>query len=103
MRPEKLLQEIYSLIDKGDDDDAADILFSEINHLCREGKFSSIDEFLKAADPVRLNSRLMVSIKCITMAPAKHLKERDDMLERFKVRLKELIPDRYDNIMKRFY
>jgi len=79
-----LLNEIYELSDKDENDLAIDILFEAIDDSFLLGDFISVDNLITSADIEKLNSYTAVGILSITLAAKEHLYHRAQFLEKAK-------------------
>jgi len=88
----ELLDEFYRLAepDEDRDEEAADLLFDQIDRMCHAGMFGEINDFLGFLDPDRLSSVLVMSAIVITRCVREKLAYRPTYIKRAERRLVEL-------------
>ena len=91
--PHWWLDDVYSLVKKGRNDDAIDVLFDAIDDMLIAGEFVKCNDALEAVKLELLNPALIVSVMMITFAAAEHLPYRDTLFELSAERLSIIAPD----------
>jgi len=81
-------------------DEALMILFRGIDNLLCEGKFEQVNQDLQDIDLEKLDSTLLVGLLSITFAAKKHLPYREPMTLKLAERLKVLVPDKWERLIK---
>jgi hypothetical protein len=94
------IENIYSLLEKGNTGEAINILFRNLNQLFVGGYFKAANKALKIINVGRLDSNLLVALLSITKPAEEHLPYRPLLVEKIRTRLQKLAPDRVDRLMK---
>lgn len=96
------LEAIYEAVANEQLYKAGEILFDHMDDLYDDGEFATCDQIIEEVDLSRLDSNLVVSLLSITRPAKDQLRNRVRLLERCRVRLNELVPDRAERLMKPF-
>lgn len=94
----KFLQQLYNLA-SGDFNETMDLLFAYIDDLLYKGRFADCDQLLEEVDLQYLNTYLIIGFLSTTRRATSVLKNRKSFVERARVRLTELAPDRIERLM----
>lgn len=97
--PPTWLGSIYSLVHRGEPDDAIDVLFDHLDRLLDSGDFEKCDGVLMTIDVKRLDTNLLVALASITRVAKDELAKRAQLMDRVETRLRELAPDRTDRLL----
>jgi hypothetical protein len=93
------LPEVYSLVESGNPEAAADLVFDNIDELLSAGDFPRTNELLQMVDVKRLDTNLMISFLAITLAAKSKLPSRAPLLRRVEARLIQFEPDRVEGLL----
>lgn len=81
------LNEIYILDFKGEEDEALDILFHEIEDRFMSDMFQEVDQILLEIDLAKLSTTLLVGLAGITFCAKGDLKNRTLLIKRIELLL----------------
>lgn len=95
------LQEVYDLASEGKYLDAGDVIMDEMDQMFLDGNFNLANQVLPVIELEKLDTNLVTTFLCITLAARDKLPFREDFVQRAKARLQELAPDRWEKIMNR--
>lgn len=93
------LPEVYSLVQRGQLEQAGDLVFSKIDDLLCAGEFRRCDELLQMVDPERLDINVMLSFLSVTFAAKHKLPGRASLVRRIEVRLHDVAPTRVEALL----
>ena len=79
------------------------VMFRKIDRMFCDGEFEQANQDIQDIDLDRLSPTLLVGLLSITYAAKEHLPYRKQMALNIADRLKELVPDRWENLMKNRY
>jgi hypothetical protein len=94
------LPEVYALVEQGQQESAADIVFKNVDDLLSTAEFRRCDELLQMVDVKRLDINLMMSFLAITLAAKEELPSRAALLRRIDARLHALAPERVEALLR---
>lgn len=94
-----MLDVVYARVAKEDIDGALDILISHVDDLLTDGRFDVCDQMLAETDVDRLDTYLIVAFLSATRRAAGHLPERRNFVDRCRMRLTIIAPDRIDRLL----
>jgi hypothetical protein len=94
------LDEVYSLVDRGETERAVDELFEQLDDLLLAGDFESCDRALGCMDEARLDSYTLIAALSVTLMAAAKLPRRNEFVRRTRRRLAELDPVRADRLLE---
>jgi hypothetical protein len=81
-------------------DDAIDLLFTYVDNLLSQKKFSECDSFLLGVDADLLSVTLLVAIMSITFSAKDQLKERPLFIAKVEQHLQKVTPNRSSSLME---
>jgi hypothetical protein len=93
------LGDVYSLVARDRFDAAIDILFRNVDALLLTGQFNRCNDLLRAIDPKRLDTNLLVGALSITVSAADKLPGRGHLVERVAKRLESVAPGRVERLL----
>jgi hypothetical protein len=94
------LDEVYSLVDRGETERAVDQVFEQLDEQLLAGDYESCDRALGCIDVARLDSFTMIAVLSVTLMAAAKLPHRIDLVRRTRRRLAELDPVRAERLLK---
>ena len=96
------LADLYQAIGKVHDEKLIDLLMERFDIALSTGFFSVADDLLEEIDIDKLNSNLIICILCATRRAGSlgHLLKRQGFVDRARVRLTELHPERVERLME---
>lgn len=94
-----MLQVVYARVAEEDLDGAIDVLLSHVDDLLSDGRFEVCDQMLSVTDVDQLDTYLIVGFLSTTRRAAGHLPERRHFVDRCRMRLAVLAPDRIDRLL----
>lgn len=80
-------------------DHTIDVLFNTIDDMLIDGEFDSCDAGLETLDLERLDTNLLIAALSITKSAAPILPSRQRFVERVEQRVRELAPERLEELM----
>lgn len=83
-----------------DDSTATDFIFDHFDTLFSNGQFKEANQDLQNINPDTINTTLLISILCITLAAKSHLPERPTLFEKIKNLLLTREGDRTDRLLE---
>lgn len=93
------LHEVYILVRSGAVDQAIDVAFQHVDDLLTAHDFVSCDQALRDVDVEQLDVFLIVALLSATLRAAPDLRERPAFVQRARLRLVQLAPDRVDRLL----
>lgn len=96
----QILDTIYANCRNGNSDSALDILFDWIDGLLLKGEFEECDEFLRKFNLDMLNIDLMIGLLSITLAATEKLPYRKMLVKEIEARLKKIVPERVERLLR---
>lgn len=93
------LTRVYSLTNRGQIDEAMDLVFDSLLDLQTAGDFAKCDEALDIVDVGGLDTNLMIGFLSATLQAKQKLHNRAKLLHQIEAALREIAPDRVESLI----
>lgn len=93
------LHEVYILVRSGAIDQAIDVALQHVDDLLAARDFASCDQVLRDVDVEQLDVFLIVALLSATQRAAPDLRDHSAFVQRARIRLTQLAPDRVDRLL----